>query len=78
MPALFSNGRVTPADIPEGMYCYDLRDSDDDPGMPVAVENHVVVNHAGSIITGKPLELPEGGRHVLCSLNMFYKIQSVA
>ena len=65
IPALFSNGRVTPADIPEGMYCYDLRGSDDDPGMPVTVENHVVVNHAGSIITAKPLDLGEEGRLAL-------------
>ena len=65
VPALFSNGRVTPADIPEGMYCYDLRGSDDDPGMPVMVENHVVVNHAGSIITAKPLDLSEEGRLAL-------------
>lgn len=65
VPALFSNGRVTSADLPEGMYCYDLRGSDDDPGMPVAVENHVVVNHAGSLITVKPLELPENGRLML-------------
>lgn len=65
IPALFSNGRVTPADIPEGMYCYDLRGSDDDPGMPVMVENHVVVNHAGSIITAKPLDLGEEGRLAL-------------
>lgn len=65
IPALFSNGRVTPADIPEGMYCYDLRGSDDDPGMPVTVENHVVVNHAGSIITAKPLDFGEDGRLAL-------------
>ena len=65
IPALFSNGRVTPADIPEGMYCYDLRGSDDDPGMPVTAENHVVVNHAGSIITAKPLDLGEEGRLAL-------------
>ena len=65
MPALFSNGRVTPADIPVGMYCYDLRGSDDDPGMPVLVETLVVVNHAGSIITAKPLDLGEEGRLAL-------------
>ena len=59
VPALFSNGRVTSADVPEGMYCYDLRGSDDDPGVPVTVENRVAVNHAGSLITAKPLELPE-------------------
>ena len=62
VPALFSNGRVTAADIPDGMYCYDLRGSDDDPGQPVTVENHVSVNHAGSIITAKPLDLGEDSR----------------
>ena len=62
VPALFSNGRVTAADIPDGMYCYDLRGFDDDPGQPVTVENHVSVNQAGSIITAKPLNLGEDGR----------------
>lgn len=62
VPGLFSNGRISSADIPEGMYIYDLRGSDDDPGMPITVENHVTVNHAGSIITAKPLNLGEEGR----------------
>lgn len=62
VPGLFSNGRFSPADIPEGMYCYDLRGSNDDPGMPVTVENHVAVNHAGSVITAKSLALGEEGR----------------
>lgn len=61
VPGLFSNGRISSADIPEGMYIYDLRGSDDDPGMPITVENHVTVNHAGSIITAKPLDLGEEG-----------------
>jgi hypothetical protein len=62
VPALFSNGRVAASDIPDGLYCYDLRGSDDDPGQPVTVENHVTVNHAGSLITAKPLDLSEDGR----------------
>ena len=62
IPGLFSNGRISSADVPEGMFVYDLRGSDDDPGMPIAVENHVVVNHAGSIITAKPLDLTDEGR----------------
>ncbi len=61
VPGLFSNGRLTAADVPKGMYVYDLRGSDDDPGQPVTVENHVTVNHAGSIITAKPLDLGEEG-----------------
>ena len=65
IPALFSNVRLSSADIPEGLFCYDLRGSDEDPGMPVTVENHVLVNHAGSIITAKPLDLTEEGRLML-------------
>lgn len=57
VPGLFSNGRIDPATIPEGMYVYDLRGSDDDPGQPITAENHVTVNHAGSVITAKPLTL---------------------
>ena len=37
-------------DRPEGVYCYDLRGSDYDPGEPVCVEEQVVVNHAGSVL----------------------------
>ena len=62
VPALFSNGRIALADLPEGLYCYDLRGSDDDPGMPVTVEQNVAVNHAGAIVTAKPLDLGEDGR----------------
>ena len=61
VPALFSDGRISLADLPEGLYRYDLRGSDDDPGMPVTVEQNVAVNHAGSIITAKPLDLGEDG-----------------
>ena len=61
VPALFSDGRIALADLPEGLYRYDLRGSDDDPGMPVTVELNVAVNHAGSIITAKPLDLGEDG-----------------
>ena len=60
-PALFSNERIAADDLPDGLFCYDLRGSDDDPGAPVAVEERVMVNHAGSVITAKPLELPEEG-----------------
>ena len=61
IPGLFSNGRIAATDIPEGLYRYDLRGSDYDPGEPVTVEDYVVVNHAGSILTARPLDIPEGG-----------------
>ena len=53
--ALFTNERITDADIPKGMYCYHLRH--DDNGNFCAIEKNVTVNHAGSIITKEPIEL---------------------
>ena len=62
---LFSNGRIARDNLPEGVYCYDLRGSDYDPGEPVCVEERVVVNHAGSVLLTEPLELAENGRLML-------------
>ena len=44
-PGLFSNGRLRDEEVPEGLYRYDLRGSDYDPGQPITVEKTVVVNH---------------------------------
>lgn len=60
-PALFSDSRVNLSLLPEGLYRYELRGADYDPGMPVALENHVRVNHAGTILTAFKVELPEDG-----------------
>ena len=64
-PGLFSNGRIVRDNLPEGVYYYDLRGSDYDPGEPVCVEEQVVVNHAGSVLLTEPLELAENGRLML-------------
>ena len=59
---LFSNGRIDRSKLPEGLYCYDLRGTDDDPGELRYLEEQVVVNHAGSVITAEPIDLTEAGR----------------
>ena len=64
-PGLLSNGRIVRDNLPEGVYCYDLRGSDYDPGEPVCVEEQVVANHAGSVLLTDPLELAENGRLML-------------
>ena len=48
--ALFGNFRVDRKTVPEGWFCYDLRGSDEDPGMPATLEPFVAVNHAGTIL----------------------------
>ena len=51
--ALFTNGRVTQKELPDGLYKYDLRE-----GESIAfatIEPSVAVNHAGTIITKEPI-----------------------
>lgn len=59
-PALFTNSRIDRPSVPEGWYCYDVRGSDYDPGRPATLENRVVVNHAGTILSPKAIPFDEG------------------
>lgn len=58
--ALFSNGRLMPEQIPEGLYAYDLRHSDDG-GRFCSVEPRVGVNHGGTILLKEVLDFGESG-----------------
>ena len=62
MPGLFSNSRLRDEDVPEGLYRYDLRGSDYDPGQPILVEKTVIVNHAASVLMTEELDLGADGR----------------
>ncbi|MDE6788294.1 MAG: hypothetical protein K2J47_03115 [Ruminococcus sp.] len=55
--AMFTNSRMTDADVPKGLHCYHLRH--DDNGNFCALEKSVAVNHAGSVIVREPIELGE-------------------
>lgn len=57
--ALFTNERIPLSVVPQGLYRYELRD--DGNGHFTTVENNVVVNFAGTIITKSPLDLGELG-----------------
>lgn len=56
---LFSYERVDPTTIPEGMYCYDIRHSDDDFS-PAKLEKQVFVNYYGTVISNMPIDVPIG------------------
>ncbi len=60
-PALYTSSRIDRSTVPKGFYCYDLRGSDYDPGKPVRLENWVVANHAGTVVTAKPITIPKSG-----------------
>lgn len=61
-PGLFSNSRLRDEDVPDGLYRYDLRGSDYDPGQPILVEKTVIVNHVASVLMAEELDLGAGGR----------------
>ena len=63
-PALFSNSRIQHDSVPERFYQYDLRGSDNDPGRPVSVADHVGVNHAGTVLTTTPVKYPKGKNYL--------------
>lgn len=58
--ALFSNGRILPEEIPEGLYAYDLRYSDE-KGQFVSIEPKVGVNHGGTVLMRELLDFREQG-----------------
>ena len=58
--ALFSNGRLMPEEVPEGLYAYDLRHSDDGDRF-CTVEPRVGVNHGGTILLKEVLDFGEQG-----------------
>ena len=58
--ALFSNGRLLPEQIPEGLYAYDLRHSDDGDRF-CAIEPKVGVNHGGTVLMRDILDFGESG-----------------
>lgn len=64
---LFSNGHFDRENLPEGLYCYDLREGDS--GYAATIEPSVTVNHFGSILTTQPIEMPEQGRIELTEEN---------
>lgn len=59
-PALFSHCQVMPEDIPEGLYCYDLRCSDDNQTF-IAIEPTAEMNFGGTVITKEPLDFGTQG-----------------
>ena len=57
---LFSEGRVSPDEIPAGIYAYDLRRTDDGERFG-ALEPRVIVNHGGTVLTDQPIDFGDKG-----------------
>lgn len=62
-PVLFTNMRLDRDTVPEGLFCYDVRDSDDLDGSMAEVKPYVMVNHWGTILSREPFPLDEHGSY---------------
>lgn len=58
--ALFANGRLLPEEIPEGLYAYNLRESDNGDRF-ISIEPKVGVNHGGTVLMKEILDFGESG-----------------
>jgi len=67
--ALFSNGRVDRNDLPDGIFCYDLRHGDRDDSIPCTMEAYVAVNHFGTILCKTDFGLREWGEYIKVGYN---------
>lgn len=62
-PVLFTNMRLDRDTVPEGLFCYDIRDSDRLDGSFAEVKPHVLVNHWGTVLCREPFPLDEHGSY---------------
>lgn len=58
-PVLFTNERLKLADIPDGMFRYDIRHDDDCQGNMVELKDHVMVNHWATVICKESFDMTQ-------------------
>ncbi len=62
---LFTNLRLDRDTIPEGLFCYDVREKDESCGVAASIEKFVLINHWGTVISKEELPLGEDGAFYL-------------
>lgn len=77
-PVLFTNMRLDRDTVPEGIFCYDIRDSDDMDGSFAEVKPFVMVNHWGTILCREPFPLDEHGSYYPDDWGLFDQDMSLA
>ncbi len=60
IPALFTSLRVSGDSVPEGMHRYELR-YDEDTCEPCQAAKNILVDHYGTLLTSRPVQLPVDG-----------------
>ena len=59
--ALFTDLRVDRSTVPDGVYRYEVRYSDEYGGEPVELARGIIVDFFGTVLTGEPIQLPISG-----------------
>ena len=68
---LFTNLRIDRSTVAETLLCYDIRETDGFSGVAASVEQYVLVNHWGSILSKESFPL-ENGRYEIESDDIVY------
>ena len=67
---MFSDVRIDPSTIPDDWHVYDIRTDDYGRGEWCTIENHVIVNYGGSLLTkGRKIKFNNGKDHFNLQLN---------
>ena len=55
---LFTDNRIDRSSLQKGVYMYELSHSDEDWGKPVEINNRVLVNFYGTVLSTEKIEIP--------------------
>lgn len=69
---LFTNSRVDRKNLPDGIYAYDLRHDDECQGEICEIKPCVMVNHWGTILCRKPIEMSNNGSRLVSENDYSY------
>ncbi len=58
---LFTDWRIDRNTIPNGLYLYEIRHSDEDGMEPVQLAKGILVNHYGTVLSAKEIKLDADG-----------------
>ncbi len=75
-PALFTCLRIDPNTVPMGVYKYDIRHDDECQGIACEIAKFIFVNHWGSVLTLRPIDLGKDGFLLMSDDDINYGIDS--
>ena len=74
---LFTTSRLDRTTVPEGLFCYDIRESEGFSSEPVTLEPYVTVNHWGTVLSKEEFTLNDGGFYPIDDFNYLGETLSI-